>query len=304
MKIKILFILILFFSFTLFINAKEITVNNKIIEFNKIDDYDLQGFTTLDDKIFMILVNDDDTKSLLKVFDLVKMEEIYSTYYDSLGHANDITYNSKDNKIYVIAGGGSDEVYVFNGTDYKHETSFNIKLPIRSITYIEESDTYAVRLVTSGYILDSNFQLVSKWPFVTGMNLRNDVGRQGWSYYKGYLYYANWSWIRMGGNGTNNIMIYDLNGKKINELIINNELGEIEDIAFYNDKMILGFNGYDNMVRFYLEDIPTIEISANKANEKVLNENKTSKVNYWWFLPVIVLIFWEFLIILKRISKK
>lgn len=301
MKKKFLIFLCLFFSFTLFVEAKEIEISNKIIEFVKIDDFDLQGFTVVNDSLFIVLVNDDETKSLVKVFNLENMQEIYNLNFGSLGHANDVTYNKRTNKIYVLAGSGSNKVYVFNGSNFKYEECLEVNFLPRSITYIEEMNKYAVRLVTSGFLVNSEWEFDSKWPFITGMNLRKDVGRQGWAYYNGYIYYANWSWIRMGGNGTNNVMVYNLNGEKVDELLTTNQLGELEDIAFYGNKMILGFNCYDNRISFYWEEVPEIEISKNL--EELKNDSEVSKdiiqyekTNYFYLLPIIVLVLICFLL--------
>ena len=68
-----------------------------------------------------------------------------------------------------------------------YEDQFEIGLPIRSITYVEDDDIYAVRTVSVGFKYDSKFNLISKVPFVIGLNFSADLGRQGWAYYNKYI---------------------------------------------------------------------------------------------------------------------
>ena len=170
---------------------KTIYLDDPIIDFKRVKNYKLQGFTTTDKYLFMVLVGYEDTKSIIKVYDLNTYEEIKNVEFNSLGHANDITYNKLTNKIYVLASSGSNEVFVFNGDSFEYEGSFNIEVPARSITYIEDEDSYAVRTISVGYKLNNRFNLMSKIPFIIGMNFNIDIGRQGWSYYKNYIYYTN-----------------------------------------------------------------------------------------------------------------
>ena len=303
MKKYIIWFILSFFIIDLQVKAEELNINNKIIEFNKIEDFDLQGFTVIKDKLFMVLINNDDSESIIKIYDLKNNKEINSTRGNSLGHANDITYNSKENKIYVL-NNGDGIVYVFDGTTFDYIEKIDVKLPIRSITYLPDEDLYAVRLVTSGYLLDSNFDKVSTLPFVSGMNISNKVGRQGWAYYNRYIYYTNWSWKRLGGNGSNSIMVYNLDGDLIQKYLTDTKIGEIEDIAFYKDKMLLGFNGYENVVKFYLEDIPTIETQNNTQEEKVIEEKVAiKKENYNFYIILVIILLVIISLILRKIKR-
>ena len=46
---------------------------------------------------------------------------------------------------------------------------------------------------------------------------------------------------------------------------------------FYNNKMLLGFNGYDDNINFYLTDIPKVEIPKE---EEVVEAPIVKKKNY------------------------
>lgn len=299
----ILWGLICVFSFnTTSYAKKDIDLNKTIIEFKKEKKYNLQGFTVTDKYLFMVMVGYDDTKSIVKVYDLDTNKLVHSLESNSLGHANDVTYNKKDNKIYVLASGGSNEIYIFNGDTFDYEGSFKIEVPARSITYIEDEDIYAVRTVSVGYLLNNKFKLISKIPFVFGMNFNVDLGRQGWSYYNKHIYYTNWSWVRYGGDGSNIIYIYDLNGKIQDIWYTSNDIGEIENISFYKDKMVLGFNGYDGNVKFYITDIPTIDNKKVEIRDSVLTEKHDEPIYLWLFISIFSII--SILAIIYVITRK
>lgn len=289
--IKFLIIIIISLSINSIVYAKDILeLKEPVIQFNKPKRYGLQGYTVVKDKLFIVLEGHGDTRSIIKVFDLNTYKEIISYDYGSLGHANDVTYNSKNNKIYILAGGGSDKLFIFNGDTFKYEKSINIGLPVRSITYVDKYDKYAVRTVSVGFIYNSDFSLYSKFPFVAGMSFNSEVGRQGWTYYNDYIYYANWSWVSAGGDGTNIIFIYNLDGDRFDSLYTDDTVGEIEGVDFYNNKMILGFNGYDSTIKFYIHDIP--EVIPLPDEEEIVEAPIVEKKNYtiYIFLGIGLLI--------------
>ena len=303
--IFIFFLLIYFFTDKYTYADSQITLEEPIIQFNKIKNYTLQGYSVVKDKLFMVLEGYDDTKSIIKVYDLNTYEEDTSYDYKSLGHANDVTYNEKTNKIYILASSGSNTIFTFNGDTFDYEDRFEISLPARSITYLDDYNKYAIRTVTSGFFYNKDFILDNKLPFVIGMNFSSDLGRQGWSYYNKLIYYANWSWVRLGGDGVNIIYVYDLEGKKIDNLYTADNVGEIEGVSFYNNKMILGFNGYDNTIKFYMTDIPIIEIPEK---EKIIQEDvkivKKKNYNLYIFITIVVLVSITILIIIFNKHKK
>ena len=277
---------------------KTLELNEPIIEFKRDKKYKLQGFTATDKYLFMIMVGYEDSKSIINVYDLNTYKEIKSIQGNSLGHANDITYNKKNNKIYVLSSSGNNEIYTFNSNTFDYEGSFNIELPARSITYIEDEDIYAIRTISVGYKLNKNFSLISKIPFIVGMNFNIDLGRQGWAYYNKHIYYANWSWVRYGGDGANIIYVYDLDGKVQDVFYTDSTIGELEDIAFYKNKMVLGFNGYDGTIKFYKINIPYID---NK--DIVVDTNKQDyNMVLWIFLGIFSIL--SIIVIIYIIIKK
>lgn len=278
----------------------EFNPTNKIISIPEIYGFYLQGFTTVDDKIFAVIIADDESKCIFKVFDINDNKEIFSKTEKSVGHANDVTFNNKDNRIYIVHGGGTDIVHVYD-TNYNYIEDVHFTLPIRSLTYVDDKDIYLARTVSNGYSYNSDYSLKNNFPFIIGMNFSTDIARQGWEYYNNYLFYANWSWIRLGGDGTNYIRIYDLYGNRLDVLNTNDSYGELEDIAFYDNKMVLGFNSYNNTIDFYLEDIPefntVVEIEEEEVKEEISNDKN---YNYVYFIIGFVIFFILGYIIKKR----
>lgn len=284
--------ILLMFFFTKIVMAQEITLTNEIIHFNKYKDFDLQGFTVTDKYIVAVLISDDENESIIKLFDKKTFMEVNSIYGGSLGHANDVAYNTNNNLIYVIDNGNKD-VHLFDANTLEYIKTIESDIELRSLTYINDKGYFLARNITTGYILDDNLKLLKEKPFIWGLNISSKVARQGWASWKDKLYYATWSWIRMGGDGTNTIYVYDLNGRKENELVIDKDAGELEDVAFLDDNILLGFNGYDNYVAFYLEKIEPNEkrtILEINDEDEILETDKKNNYSYGIILGIILLL--------------
>ncbi len=300
----ITFIFFLFISFKLCVYADTtLDIVDPFYSFSNIDNYGLQGFTVVKDKLFIVLVGNNDTESIFKIYDLKLKKEIKSIKFSSVGHANDVAYNSKTNEILVVAGSGSHKVLIFDGDTFEYKDSITLSLPIRSMTYIYNKDKYAVRTVANGYFYNNDYSLFNKFPFVMAMNFETDVGRQGWEYYNDYLYYATWSWIRLGGDGSNTIYVYDLDGNLRDKLHTLEGIGELECVSFYDDKMILGFNGYDERINFYISDIPDVpEYVEDLINEDIKDNDKINPLIVVGTIAVIVIV--TIISIIFKLKKK
>ena len=265
-------VLLLFFSLFIFssVYASEVKIEEEIIKINNIDNYGMQGFTVVKDKLFIVFIEDDEHSSIIKIYDLKEHKFTKQIKHQSLGHANDVTYNSKRNEIVVLHGNGTSLVSIFDGDTYEFKGVVSLSLPIRSIAYVDDYDIYAVRTITLAYKLDHRFKQMSRLPFIASLEFKLDVARQGWTYYKGFLYYSTWSWIRLGGDGSNTIFVFDIDGNYRNEIKTDNSIGELEDVSFYNEQMILGFNAYDDCIKFYVADIPEVP-------DLVIEETKEDK---------------------------
>ncbi len=280
------FILLLITLFIIKVNALSLDLEKPFIYFPKEGDYVLQGFTSVEDKLFTVFINSEEDKPLIKIFDIETGDLIKQFISQPVGHANDVTYNNKEKKIYVVHGNGQKIVHIFDGTNFEYLDTKNIGLPIRSMTYISDKDMYAVRTVSVGYYLKGDLSINSRIPFIVGMNFRTDVAKQGWAYNEGKLFYSTWSWIRLGGNGSNTIYVYNLEGDSINTLTTDGGIGELENVAFYEDKMILGINTYDDYISFYKTNKPDIKMEMIETVEDEIKEEKES----FSYAPIIIVI--------------
>lgn len=296
---KKLYAIFLFLFCISSVNA--IDLSNKVIEFSDIDGYGMQGFSNNDKYLFVVLISNDEESSIIKVYDINTFKEYNTIHYSSLGHANDVTYNSKEDRFYVARSGGSSLIDAFDGTTLEYIDTIDVGYPIRSLTYIDELDKYAVRVVSTGYMMDSTFNIDST-PFVMGLGISPKIGRQGWTFYNGFLYYSNWSWIRYGGDGSNFIKVYNLDGYVIDKYYIEPGLGELENVSFNNNKMILGFNCYDGIVRFFVSDIPEVIVNYERIQviEDDVEEVLEDEEHFSFIIPVILIIIIIILIYLCR----
>ncbi len=302
---KIFFLTILFMIFVCNIYANELTLEDPIISFEKSSDYDLQGFTVAQNKLFIVLVDYNDSSSIIKVYNLDNFKLVKEYKFDSLGHANDVTYNSNTNIIYVLHAGGTKTISSFDGSSFEYITTFNIDYPARSITFVDNFDGYIIRNFALSYKLDNSFVCNDDCLFMIIPDLKYETCRQGWAYHDGYLYYANWSWINQGGDGTNTIKRYDMDGNLVDNITTSNAIGELEDLAFYNKKMILGFSGYDKKIVFYEVAIPNISedktfVVEETPAEELKKDDKKNNLLYYSAIPFGLCIFIIIIVIIKK----
>ena len=156
-----------------------------------------------------------------------------------LGHANDLTYNSKE-KFIAVANNAPDYdiITLIDPDDYTEIKSVKIKLDIYSIAYSEKLDCYFVG-VSGGYDfarLDKDFNVVKEYKGV-------DTGytRQGCDCDGEYLYFA-----QSGGSG-NVIVVYTTDGAYVDTISVDNG-DEIENIFCSGSNFYATFHYYGNFI--------------------------------------------------------
>ena len=96
--------------------------------------------------------------------------------------------------------------------------------------------------------------------------------------YNDFIYYCNWSWIRMGGDGSNTILIYDLDGKFVNyvsllpqeyKLLVNVKKQELQQGI--ERASLMAKDGNSNLIRLDVQE-DTLIITSNSQLGKVREE--------------------------------
>ena len=204
------------------------------------------------------------------VYDKNTLEYVNAYHFDNLGHANDMTYNSKTNEIIVVSD-TSKTLVIIDANTFHQKNIIEINITEsssapRSIAYDKNNDKYYVYYNDhSFYILNSNYELENSFQ-LTSYN-------QGAGIYDNYLYTVLW----ISGTNQNYIRVYDLNTKQLVKQYFKDDANyhELEGIEFdENGKMILGFNNPENKISFYsldfdaIEYTPIMEVYKNKETPK------------------------------------
>ena len=302
-SIKIIFILLVLFPY-INVNAltkSELTIMNldKIHTVEKPTNYtSVQGGTTKDKYIVTLFINEGDDKvdktalMLLdkKTFKKVKRLDNPILEYD-FGHANDATYNSKTKELLVLAGR---KIYILNAED----DSFSLK-KIQKLSYYyhglgydEVNDQYVLsRTIHKGTrfeIMDTSFKRKSSF------SIKTNLTKQSLTVHEGYIYYVCYEagmltkyqdvYDGLLKRKENLIYVYDVNGKKktiyyipysYKEIIF----GEIENISFIEDRILIQFNhvgkaGYFTPI-FQNEVNATIKIKTEDETDDKVYSLKT-----------------------------
>ncbi len=173
----------------------------------------------------------------------------------SLGHANDMAYNSKA-KVIVVANNKPDykTITIVDPDTLKVKSSVKIELEIYSIAYIEKSDEYVVG-ISGGYdfaILDSNFNEIDKFK---GIN--TGFVRQGCDCDDNYIYFAQ------SGSSSNIIVVYNYSGNHIKTITIDKS-SEIENIFHNENTFYVTLHYYGNFVyRIGISDSTQIKYTVS-----------------------------------------
>ena len=141
---------------------------------------------------------------------LVEIEPWNSTVLNhvestALGHVNDMTYNSRTNKIYVVSG-NEDEIIPVNADNLTITNAVysDIGESLKEISYDEVNDIYFVRSQSGVYVLDNEFRtiklFISEAPELNEYPYRDIQG----AYYQGSTIYDSqfitlyWLWGTAG----------------------------------------------------------------------------------------------------------
>lgn len=155
-----------------------------------------------------------------------------------IGHANDMTYNSKE-KFIVVAHNAPEykTVSVIDPKTLEVTQTAELKVGIYSIAYIEKSDRYVVG-ISGGYkfaFLDKNFKVKKRFKGVeTGYT------RQGCDCDDDYIYFLQ-------SGGSNVVVVYDYSGRQVDMIPLGHTY-EAENIFHVGKSFYLTLHYYGNFV--------------------------------------------------------
>ena len=195
----------------------------------------VQGGCT-DGKYAYFIIHGSATRLLkydLKNFKLVDM-------VDCIGfdHANDITYNSKLNRLVVTNNSPHyDVLTVLNPDTLEVTSNQKLKLDVYSISYNEKTNQYVVGISgTYDYaVLDGKFKVVKKY---SGVN--TGYTRQGCDSDNEYIYFVQ-------GEKSNIVVVYDNKGNLVKKIKIDENL-EVENMFHVGTDFYITMHYYGNYV--------------------------------------------------------
>ena len=278
------------------LNLDLLGTNNKPLGFTSV-----QGGTTTNKYVITLLINDDkdysDNKTAIMVlnknnYKLVRLVENPIVKY-KFGHANDSTYNSKTNELLILSGR---KINFLDLTNDKFELTKKKKLKhyYHGLGYDDISDSYVLSRGIKGGTLfeirDSEFKLINKF------KIKTNLTRQSLTVHNGYIYYVCYEagmltkhqkvYDGILKRKENLVYVYSLEGKKKNIYYIpfsynNIVYGEIENISFNEDRMLMQFNHSDN-IGYFTADYNSIvdknvKIETEEDSEYTIYEEDIEK---------------------------
>lgn len=244
---------------TLISTAKEYKYSYSTQEYGGYVYKQLQGFTLTKDKlVFYSSNNSNPDYGLIDTYSGTDYKNLYKRDYGSTGHGNDMTYNSKTNKVLVVGPNSYMDIYEYNGDTLEYEkkytaTDLGYKL-YYAIGYDEKHDYYLGLGANRVYILNNSFKQLYSFD-VPAIGVY-----QGIEYYNGYLYlstfesscpssyqkyclYQPWSSITYVYNVkfNNDGSPTDDFGKLVERLYIGDGIGELESVSFHDNQIYFGY---------------------------------------------------------------
>ena len=112
---------------------------------------------------YQAFVNINDDLGVIARVDMESGEIAYSTPAKDLGHANDVTYNSKTNEIIVIRSTTKMAV-IYDATTLEYKRNQELPVTATAISYNAHNDTYVMfNIQANFYIVESDFTTITGW---------------------------------------------------------------------------------------------------------------------------------------------
>ncbi|MBP3348401.1 MAG: hypothetical protein J6L92_06530 [Clostridia bacterium] len=191
-----------------------------------------QGAASDGEYAYFVIRHVEDTDTYIHKCDLKTGEVVAISEALSLGHANDMTFDTKNNRLIVSQGTATgDIVSIINPDTLELIENVTVEKKIGSITYDAVNDRYfAGRGGKNLMIYDSSFNLVSAVTFeknakytAQGMGSDND-----------YVYFP------MSGTKDNIIEVYNFAGEKVTTIKVEDSF-ESESFFWVNNKYYINY---------------------------------------------------------------
>lgn len=200
--------------------------------------YTPQGGCTDGTYIYRAMVSSDDSVTVLQKLDL-EGNLISQVALDILGHANDMTYCSKDNLLYVAHSSSTSIVYKVNPSTLRVVDTVNIGRTIWGIDYNTTYDLFVLGGVGDAYlsVYTYNFKFMYR---IKTENAFTGLVRQGITCNDNYICVAldNAYGTVEGNDMGSRIMVYTWNALFIKSYFIN--IKEIEFAALLENEFVIG----------------------------------------------------------------
>lgn len=215
--------------------------------------YTCQGGTTDGNFIYRALVKEDNEPTKLQKLTLTG-EVVLERTVDVLGHANDMTYCSKDGLLYIAHSSSTSIVYKVNPTNLTLVDTINVGPAIWGISYNETDDLFILGNVGASYLSVYSYDFNFMYRIKPG-NAFSGMVRQGIACTENYIYVAldNAYGTILENEKGSTILVYTWNGMFIKSIFI--DIKEIEFLALDGSNFIIGTYEGRN-----LEDVKTCRL--------------------------------------------
>lgn len=206
--------------------------------------YTQQGGCTDGQYIYRAFVEEDTKPTKLQKLDMTGAVVLERTL-DVLGHANDMTYCSKDGYIYVAHSSSTSIVYKVSPSTLAVVDTINIAPSIWGIAYNATDDIFLLGNVGSAYISVYTYDFKFMYR-IKPANPFSGLVRQGIACDENYIYLAldNAYGTVIENEKGSRIMVYTYNGMFIKSIYI--DIKEIEFLAVNGQMFIIGtYEGRD-----------------------------------------------------------
>ncbi len=204
-----------------------------IMNSSKVNDcYVAQGACSDGTYVYFALRNSNDTAVVIKKHRLDNGQLVGQSGRLSLGHANDLAYDSKRDRIVAITDMeydlkfiDPDKLTIIGGTTLSVKAS--------AITYSPEQDRFAATGSDNIYILDSNFKVIGQY----GRSDNTGYTSQGMGADKDCIYFI----VSAEDNSDNILIIYSWRGAYIGQTVVNVAL-EGESVFWVNGTYYVSYH--------------------------------------------------------------